>query len=44
MSAMHEVKIKCIAGFLAPSEGQVVLRAAVINDVLPTSAVFPPRA
>jgi ABC-type Fe3+/spermidine/putrescine transport system ATPase subunit len=27
--------LKCIAGFLAPSEGEVVLRAEVINDVLP---------
>ena len=27
--------LKCIAGFLAPSDGQVVLRGEVINDVLP---------
>ena len=27
--------LKCIAGFLAPSEGQVVLRGEVVNDVLP---------
>jgi ABC-type Fe3+/spermidine/putrescine transport system ATPase subunit len=27
--------LKCIAGFLAPSEGQVVLRDEVVNDVLP---------
>ena len=27
--------LKCIAGFLAPSEGQVVLRDEVMNDVLP---------
>ena len=27
--------LKCIAGFLAPSEGQVVLRGEVMNDVLP---------
>src|SRR5258706_126965 len=26
--------LKCIAGFLAPSEGEVVLRGEVINDVL----------
>jgi len=26
--------LKCIAGFLTPSEGQVVLRGEVINDVL----------
>ena len=27
--------LKCIAGFLAPSEGEVVLRDEVMNDVLP---------
>jgi spermidine/putrescine ABC transporter ATP-binding subunit len=27
--------LKCIAGFLPPSEGQVVLRDEVMNDVLP---------
>jgi ABC-type Fe3+/spermidine/putrescine transport system ATPase subunit len=27
--------LKCIAGFLAPTEGQVVLRRQVMNDVLP---------
>ncbi len=27
--------LKCVAGFLTPSEGQVVLRGEVINDVLP---------
>ncbi len=27
--------LKCVAGFLIPSQGQVVLRGDVINDVLP---------
>jgi putative spermidine/putrescine transport system ATP-binding protein len=27
--------LKCVAGFLAPSDGQIVLRDEIINDVLP---------